>query len=384
MVAEVRAGASLRAVARRFRVTLSTVQRWVARSGSEPLEHIDWSARQPGCRVSPRKTKPRVEDRVLRVRKRLKTASDLGEYGAAAIHRELQRSQDKTIPAMRTIGRILERRGALDGRRRIRHKAPPPGWYLPKVAAGQCELDTFDMIEDLVIRGGQDVNVLTGISLHGSLCAAWPESQITAKFSVQCLLEHWREFGLPGYAKFDNDTVFQGAHQWADTFGRVTRTCLSLGVIPVFTPPLSRGFQADIEAFNGRWQEAVWRRFTFSDLKHVQRQSARFVGAHRERHAVRIEDAPARRSFPDAWRPDLQRALKGTAIFVRVTNQSGQVNLLGHTFEVSSLWCGRLVRADVNLTDGEIRFHALRRRDPHNHVLLATESYTPPTKRFTE
>ena len=384
MVAEVRAGVSLRAVAHKFGVTLNTVQRWVARAGSEPLNQVDWSARQPGCRVPPRRIKPQVEDRVLAVRKMLKTTADLGEYGAAAIHRELERGKASTIPAVRTIGRILERRGALDGRRRIRRKAPPPGWYLPKVAAGRVELDTFDIIEDLVIRGGQDVNVLTGISLLGGLCAAWPDVQITAKFTVQCLLDHWREFGLPGYAKFDNDTVFQGAHQWPDTFGRVSRTCLSLGVTPVFAPPLSRGFQADIEAFNGRWQEAVWRRFTFPNLKHVQSQSARFVAAHRERHAVRIEDAPRRRSFPDAWRPDLQRPLRGTVIFIRVTDLSGRVNLLGHGFEVSSLWCGRLVRADVNLTAGEIRFYALRRKDPHNHALLTTQSYTTPNKRFME
>ena len=54
---------------------------------------------------------------------------------------------------------------------------------------------------------------------------------------MEALIEHWRQHGLPDYAQFDNDTVFQGAHQWPDTFGRVTRLCLQLGVTPVFTPP---------------------------------------------------------------------------------------------------------------------------------------------------
>lgn len=384
MVQRVREGVGLRAVAREFRVTLSTVQRWVARAGDWPLDHVDWTDQPSGCRVSRQRTGARLEERVLKVRKSLQTKSDLGEYGAEAIHRELQRRQVKTPPSVRTIGRVLERHGALDGRRRLRHTSPPRGWYLPKVAAGELELESFDAIEDLVIRGGHDVNVLTGISLHGGLSAAWPAEQMTAKNTVECLLEHWREFGLPGYAKFDNGTVFQGNHAWPDTFGCVTRTCLSLGVIPVFAPPLSRGFQADIEAFNGRWQDAVWSRFTFRNRVQLVAQSRKFIPAHHARHAVRIEDAPARRTFPKNWRANLQQPLKGTVIFVRVTSATGAATVLGHTFPLSSLWCHRLIRADVNLTGHEIKFHALRRKDPHNHLLLAKHPYDPPTKRFHE
>ena len=380
----VRDGLSLRRVARKCRVALSTVQRWVARAQDGPLDQLDWSDRRSGCRVAAGRTKPRVERRVLSVRRQLKTKSDLGEYGAVAIQRELKRRGERDLPAVRTIGRILERGGALDGRRRLRHRAPPPGWYLPDVAAKRVELDSFDAIEDLVLRGGHDVNVLTGISLHGGLCAAWPAERITAKFTVECLLAHWRECGLPAYAKFDNDTVFQGAHQWPDSFGRVTRLCLSLHVTPVFAPPLSRGFQADIEAFNRRWQEAVWSRFTFRGREPLAAQSARFVTAHRERYAVRIEDAPARRAFPRHWRLDLQRPLQGTVIFVRVTDAAGQAAVLGHTFQVSDLWCHRLVRAEVDLTKHKIRFYALRRKEPDKHVLLSTHDYEPPKKRFSE
>ena len=245
-------------------------------------------------------------------------------------------------------------------------------------------MDNFDAIEDLVIRGGTDVNVLTGISLHGGLCAAWPAAQITAKSTVDCLLEHWREVGLPRYAKFDNGTVFHGTHRWPDSLGRITRMCLSLKVTPVFAPPLCRGFQADIEAFNRRWQEAVWSRFTFRNRDEVVAQSNRFVAAHRRRYAVRIEDAPARRPFPKNWQLNLQQPLKGTVIFVRETNAKGQAVVLGHTFDISPVWSHRLVRADVDLTKGQIRFHALRRKDPHNHLLLATHDYDTPTKRFQE
>jgi len=123
----------------------------------------------------------------------------------------------------------------------------------PQVAAGRREVDSFDIVEDLVIRGGQDINIPTGISLHGGLCGSSPRAQITARTTVEVLIKHWREQGLPAYAKVDNDTVFHGPYVWPDTLGRVTRVCLALGVIPICAPPLTRGFQADIAAFNRRW-----------------------------------------------------------------------------------------------------------------------------------
>lgn len=374
----------MRGVAREFNVSLSTVQRWLARAGDRSLSKVDWNGLPAGPRASTQRTKASMEERVLKVRKRLKTQSDLGEYGAVAIQRELESRGIRNVPSVRTIGRILERRGALDGRRRLRRQAPPPGWFLPQVMARQHELDSFDMVEDLVIRGGQDVNVLTGISLHGGLAAAWPEERITAKLTVKHLISHWQQFGLPAYAKFDNDTVFQGAHQYPDSFGRVTRLCLSLGVTPIFAPPLSRGFQADIEAFNRRWQEAVWARFQFRSRDQVRERSERFLKAHRDRYALRIEDAPERTAFPPGWSLDLQAPLKGTVIYLRSTTPTGMVSLLGHTYSASPLWCSRLVRAEVDLTAGRIHIHSLRRRTPHDQPLLATHPYEPPTKPFQE
>ena len=383
MVAAVRSGRSMRSVAKSFRVSLDTVQRWVKRAADRPLDTVDWADHPSGDRASSRRTKRSVERCVLTIRRVLKNESDLGEYGAAAIRREMLSRNESVVPSLRTIGRILERRGALDGRRRLRHTAPPPGWYLSDVRARLAELDSFDTIEGLALRGGRRVEVLTGISLHGGLGAAWPQEQITSKSTVESLTEHWSEFGLPSYAKFDNDTTFLGNRR-ANSFGRVIRFCLALNITPVFAPPLSRGFQADIEAFNRRWQEAVWQRFRFRHRKEVVAQSQRFITAHRDRHAVRIEEAPSRRPFPANWKFDLQSPLQGVVIFIRVTGLSGRATVLEQEFDVCPNWCGRLVRAEVDFTAKQTRFYALRRRDPDDHRLLATHPYRPPTKPFWE
>ena len=77
-------------------------------------------------------------------------------------------------------------------------------------------------------------------------------------------------------------------------------------MIPVFAPPQESGFQAAIENFNGRWQAKVWARFHHASLEELHARSHRYLSAYRARAATRIETAPERRSFPDAWRPDLQ------------------------------------------------------------------------------
>jgi hypothetical protein len=301
-----------------------------------------------------------------------------------AIAAELRRQHTESIPCIRTIGRILARNGVLDGRRRVRRPPPPRGWYLPDVAALRAEIDSFDVITDLVIQGGQDVTVLNGMSLHGGLPGSWPDSRITAKIVVQRLLEHWREHGTAHYAKFDNDTLFQGAHQWPDSFGRVIRLCLQLGVTPVFAPPREPGFQAEVEAYNGRWQSRVWRRFRHRNLRSLQRRTRAFVQAAIEQSASRIAAAPARRAVPTDFAPDFQRPLLGTVIFLRRADSQGRIECLGHRWLADRNWPHRLVRVEVNLSAGQVRLYALRRRDPAAQPLLKTLKYAVPKHGFKD
>lgn len=169
-MAEVRAGAGQREVARRHGVSLATVQLWIERAGDLPLDAVDWRNR-PRARHRSSRTGDAMEELVVETRRVLRVVSPLGEYGAGTIRRELECRDDLPgpLPAVRTIGRILARHGALEARRR-RHPAPPPGWYLPDLGARRVELDSFDVIMGTLLRGEIPLDVLTGISLHGG-CA---------------------------------------------------------------------------------------------------------------------------------------------------------------------------------------------------------------------
>jgi transposase-like protein len=384
MVQAVRSGRSQQQVARDFGVSPATVNRWVRHAHGQRLDRVDWSDRAPIPQATQR-TPAALEDLVLKVRCQLRAESDLGFFGAAAILEARRARGVEPLPAERTIYRILRRRGVLDGRHRVRRPPPPPGWYLPEVARRSRELDSIDLVEGLVIRGGPQVEVLNGVSLHGGLVASWPRGEsITAKFVVECLVEHWRQFGLPGYAQFDNDTVFQGPHVHPDVIGRVSRLCLGLGVVPVFVPPREPGFQAAIEQYNGSWQVRVWGRFEHADLDALAERSRRHVAALRRHRADRIEAAPPRSAFPRGWRLNLQARLKGRMVYVRRTDAEGRAEVLGRDFEVDRHWAHRLVRAEVDLEAGKIRFYRLRRREPGDQPLLKEVAHRIRPKPFHE
>src|SRR5262249_24879489 len=155
--------------------------------------------------------------------------------------------------------------------------------------------------------------------------------------------------------------IFQGPHTHPDVIGRVSRLCLGLGVVPVFVPSREPGFQAAIENYNGSWQAKVWARFEHADLDALADRSRRHVAALRCHRAYRIESAPDRDSFPMRWRLNLQARLQGRMVYLRQTDASGRAEVLGRSFEVDRRWAHPLIRAEVDLDGGTIRFYRLRR-----------------------
>jgi transposase len=384
MVAAVRSGASLHQIALQFAVSPATVLRWLRRAKGQRLDRVDWADR-PKTPHHTHRTDADREALVLQVRQHLKQHSDLGFHGAQAIRDELARRGVQPLPAVRTLNRILQRHGVFDGQRRRRRPPPPLGWYLPDLATRRVELDSFDIVEGLVLKGGPQVEVFNGVSVHGGLVASWPRGQtVTAAFVVGRLVEHWRQFGLPAYAQFDNDTIFQGSHAQPDLIGRVSRLCLSLKVTPVFVPPREMGFQAAIEGYNGSWQSRVWARFQHQGLSDLQRRSDRHVAALRRHRAARIEAGPRRRPFPRDWELDLQTLVRGRLVYLRRTNGRGEVEVLGHAFEVDQQWANRLVRIVVDLKAGRLRVYRLRRREPSEQPLLREIRHRVPDRGLRE
>jgi putative transposase len=383
MIQTLRQGESQRAVARKFKVSLHTVQRWWARAKALELDAVDWSERSHMAHRIANKTPAELERKICALRKELESNGALGFAGAQSIHQALQASQPVgSTPSVRTIGRILRREGLLDRPRRIRNLAPPPGWYLPGLVNRSADLDSFDVIEDLRMDGFGLLQVFTARTLWAPVAEAWPVQVASTAFIIEALQAHWQRNGLPQFAQFDNDVRFQGGHNHPDVIGRVMRLCLALGVVPVFVPPLEMGFQGLIENFNGLWQQKVWARFHHESLGALSHRSQRFTTAYRQHLARTRELCPQRRPFPANFRMDWQQRPNGRLIYLRRTSEKGVIKLLGHDWEIDPLWQHRLVRSEVDLQVGQISFFRLRRREPSDQPLIRTASYQLPHRKF--
>jgi hypothetical protein len=371
-VEAVREGASLREAGARYGAGIGTVTRALARAGDRPLEEVDWADRSTAP-LRTRRTAAGIEQRVVALRDEL-GESDLGDVGAVAIRARLL-ALGEPAPSVRTIGRILVRAGKVR-RQRKRNPAPPLGWYVPEVAAGAAELDSFDAIVDLPIPGGH-MDVLTGISLHGGDPDAWPGLSVTAASTCRALLERWERTGRPAMAQWDNDTRFLGSHGQPDVLGRVPLLLLEAGVVPVYAPLGEVGFQNAIEGFNALWQRRTWRRHKGADLAAVVEHSRQFVTALRLHRMARIEAAPARRPLASPILAGWQRRI----VFVRRTDATGAFSLLGRQYTVGRDWPHRFLRAELMLDERLIRCFGLRRRDPTNQPLLGELPYEIPARR---
>ena len=75
---------------------------------------------------------------------------------------------------------------------------------------------------------------------------------------------------------------------------------------------------------------------------------------------------------------------RGRIVYIRRTDAVGKAELLGHRFEVDGQWLNRLVRAEVDLKGGVVRFHRLRRREPSEQPLLKQVKHRLPKRAFHE
>ncbi len=119
-----RRGVPLSRVAQLFGVAFRMVQYWVRRVESQRLDLVDWRDRPRDPQTPANKYRPKVEDLVPKIRADIKMHSGL--QAKSLIRQILHQPDVAPLPAGRTIGRILERRGTLDGQYWVRRPVVHP------------------------------------------------------------------------------------------------------------------------------------------------------------------------------------------------------------------------------------------------------------------
>jgi hypothetical protein len=100
-----------------------------------------------------------------------------------------------------------------------------------------------------------------------------------------------------------------------------------------------------------------------------------YVLEHRLQQQSTIVIAPPRRVFPKRWKSNdttLKLRTNAMIIYLRRTDEHGTISVLENDFLVSQQWLNRLVRVEVDIVKGVLRFYAMRRADWKKHRLIKT------------
>ncbi len=113
-------------------------------------------------------------------------------------------------------------------------------------------------------------------------------------------------------------------------------------------------------------------------------RSAADLAACENKSAALIATAQGlRRPFPEDFAFKPKAPLCDTVIFLRRTDETGRLVVLGRRYEVDAHWQHRLVRVEVDFTEQTMNFHSLRRAAPTAQPLLKTRHFQradKPTK----
>jgi hypothetical protein len=179
--------------------------------------------------------------RIVQVRATL--AHQRKPIGARTIHRELNKRRLKPCPSLRTIQRVLQRKGLTlsSGEAEAAYRPHPEAEYPNAVQA-----------TDIVTRwltGGAVVQTFTTVDhfTNAAYATAHPHKRIQA--ARDHLLKTWAFQGLPDLAQFDNESAFSGG-RYAQQLSPIIRLCLYVGCDVLFTPEYEADYNWEVETFN--------------------------------------------------------------------------------------------------------------------------------------
>ena len=242
-------GAEVVEVAAQAGVHRSTLHRWVARYLTDQLGGlVDRSHRPASC---PHQVQASVEVRVAEMRRQHP------RWGAKRIRLELLRKPvpAETVPAVRTIVRILHRQGLSQPRPRKR----PRSSYIRFERPGPMQLWGIDIVGgvqlvDVATGEVREVKVVTGVDDHSRYCVmAKVVERATSRSVCLAFAQALARYGVPEQVITDN------GKQFTDRFGRggevlFDKICRKNGIAHLLIAPFSPYQNGKVERFHGTFR----------------------------------------------------------------------------------------------------------------------------------
>ena len=264
-------------IARRLRLSQEWVYKWIWRYREAGPTWFQEGSRRPHQMV--RRVDATFEEAVIRTHARLTSPRNpLGFYGAEAIAQELADLRVRPLHSIRTIHRILVRHKLVTRTRRHRSRRGP-SLSTPSVRR-QNDVHQLDFIVGHYLGARRPVVILTRKDMATGLVGGTEQPDRRVQRVLAFLTRDWHSHGRPRVVQMDNDMSLTGGRFHPRSLGQLIRFCLACRVIPVFMPDRQPAANAQVERYNGLWQEKVWQRYRFRTLRHLRARSHAFQMAY--------------------------------------------------------------------------------------------------------
>lgn len=358
-----------REIVKRLGRSLSWLKKWKHRFEQHGWAGLKGQSRAP--HVAGRGYDERARRAVIAARRRLERRT-VGLIGAQAIQREMEASGWKcaAIPSRATIKRILHDAGITG------HSTDPLAYFPHPFSTANYRLQQMDWTEK-VLAGGTKVYAFHSIDVDSKQMSQTLARDKRVTTVRQHLLKTWAFLGIPDGLQLDNDAAFCGGYKVQRVFGACVRTCLFVGVEPIFIPVREPKRNGIVERLNGLWSQSFWKRNHFRSFAQVQRAQPRFELWYTQTYleATTSEPDPRRRLTPQDLLalPDAEALpiTHGRVHFLRQVATDGTISLLNETWHVSRRLEGEYVWATIITHEQRLRIYY--RPSEHTRARLLKE-----------
>jgi transposase InsO family protein len=380
-----REGRSYRQVAAALGISKSWVGKVMARYRSGGTEAIKRRSRT-AARITNR-TPDELEDRIVAMRKHL---ADAGfDAGAGTIHYHL--GVDGTdVPSIRTIHRVLVRRGFVTPQPRKR----PRSSFIRFEAQLPNECWQSD-VTHWTLADGTDVEIINFIDDHSRLALASKVHRVTtARIALKVFTQAAGHFGYPEALLTDNGCIYTASHRGGRA--ALESDLLARGIVFKHSRPYHPQTCGKVERFHQTLKTFLAKQSKAATLVELQAQIDRFIAYYND---VRPHRAKGRKTprfayeARDKARPSGPKISVGVDTRIRhdVIDTAGKVTLR-YKSKLHHIGVGRdhrgkrviILRAGLNIrvisSDGELLRELTL--DPSKNYQARGENPGPPKGRL--
>ena len=351
--------------------------KWLRRFEAGDPDWFQNRSRRP--QRNPTRTSRELEEQVVTVRQQL-VAQGLF-HGDQAIRWELEDRGVHLLPSVRTIGRILARKGLTQ-----RRKGPyePKGKKYPALIGHRPgDVHQTDFVGPRYLKGPIRFYSLNSVDLGTGRCAVEPVLKRGGQRTVDAVWASWCRLGMPRHQQVDNDLVFFGSPGRPRGMGNLIRLCLHHDIQAWFIPIGEPWRNGVVEKFNSHWQDRFLRRIEMNSTEKLFRESLRFEERHNGRYRysklggktpqAALEASGVKLRFPptpEAPRYPLPKPEHGRYHLVRFVRSDAVLNVFGEKFPAPPETIYEYVRVTIDVDTQQLLVYLDGQLvDEHNYHL---------------